>query len=84
MEALACGRSVIVSDAPGCHDIITNGQEGFVVPLGDLESLCTAINSIGNDPDLAKSTGASARVLAEHRYGQDDATLRFANQLLGQ
>lgn len=83
LEALACGRSVIVSNAVGCHDIITNGQEGFVVPLGNLESLCKAIREIGSDPELAERFGIAARSLAESRYDEEKAAQRFADQLLG-
>ena len=82
LEALASGRSVIVSNAVGCHDIITNEQEGLVVPLRDHDRLCDAIQTIGSNPDLAQSYANSARTLAETRYDEQVAAQRFANQIL--
>jgi glycosyltransferase involved in cell wall biosynthesis len=82
LEALACGRSIIVSDAAGCRDIITDGREGFVVPLGDHESLCRAIRRIGSDSDLAENCSQAARALAEERYCEQDAANRYADRIL--
>ena len=46
-EAMACGTPAIVSDAVGCSDdLIDAGTTGFRYPVGDIESLAVAIESM--------------------------------------
>ena len=45
-EAMAAGCAVIVSDEVGSHaDLVTDGVEGFVFPVGDIDALTTASRS---------------------------------------
>jgi len=83
MEALACGRPVITSDAPGCHDAIDHGIEGLVVPRGDVEGLCRAVRSLGEAPEEVQRMGDSARKLAVARYDQEKVARRNADAMLG-
>lgn len=77
IEALACGRPVVVSDAAGCSDLITDGKEGCVVPVGDVDALCDAMSALAEDHALAEKMSMSARSLAEGRYGVEQACSRF-------
>ena len=38
-EALACGLPVIVSDMVGAKSLVTEGENGWVVPVGNVEAL---------------------------------------------
>src|SRR6267143_2344609 len=38
-QAMACGLPVIVSDMTGAADVVREGQNGFVVPVRDVEAL---------------------------------------------
>ncbi|MBR3640650.1 MAG: glycosyltransferase, partial [Oscillibacter sp.] len=35
LEAMSCGRAVITTDWPGCREPITDGENGFLVPVRD-------------------------------------------------
>ena len=51
-QAMASGCPVIVSDNTGGPDIITDGQDGFIVPIRDAATLRDRMQQIADDPDL--------------------------------
>ena len=67
-EALAMGRAVITTDAPGCRDTVVDGVNGFLVPLRAPEALADAMERFVLDPELAGRMGRESRTLAEERF----------------
>lgn len=65
MEAMAMGRPCIVTDAPGCRELVSVGENGFLVPPGDAAALARAMRKLANDPALARRLGARGRAIAE-------------------
>src|ERR1700733_11714002 len=43
MEAAACGRALIATDAPGCREITIEAQTGLLVPIENPQALAQAI-----------------------------------------
>lgn len=39
LEAMACGRAVITTDAPGCRETVTDGKNGFLIPVKDANAV---------------------------------------------
>ena len=35
VEAAAAGRPIVATDVPGCREVVRDGKEGILVPLGD-------------------------------------------------
>ncbi len=66
MESLACGTPAIVSDIPGNLEWVTDGEQGWVFPDGDVEAMTALINTASREPGLA-GMGASARSLAQEK-----------------
>jgi glycosyltransferase involved in cell wall biosynthesis len=67
MEALGCGRPVLVSDIPGNCEWITPGEQGWLFPDGDVAALADAmLNALRSQERLA-GMGRAARRLAEQR-----------------
>ena len=62
LEAMACGRPVIGSRIGGIVDQIIDGETGLLVPPGDEQALCKAMQRLVDDPDLRERMGAAARV----------------------
>lgn len=57
-EVMNAGRAVIVSDDVGCQpDLITNGVEGCVFPVGDVEALTDALRTVLATPETATRMG---------------------------
>lgn len=63
MEAAACGRSMIATDAPGCREIVIEDQTGVLVPIEDPRALAQAIMKLAAAPELRARYGKAARQL---------------------
>ncbi len=68
LEAMAMGRAVITTDAPGCRQTVQSGRNGFLVPVRDVPALADAMERFLLDPTLIPEMGAEARRVAEARY----------------
>jgi len=67
-EAMAMGRPVITTDAPGCRDTVIEGENGFLVPVRDIGALAEAMERFIRQPDLMEKMGRASRHLAEERF----------------
>jgi glycosyltransferase involved in cell wall biosynthesis len=77
LEAMACGIPVIVtSHGPG--DIVTDGTDGFVVPIRDPDSIADRLERLYGDADLRRNMGRAARQTAL-RYTWHAYAIRAAN-----
>lgn len=68
LEAMAMGRPVITSDAPGCRETVVDGVNGLLVPPRDADSLYAAMKRFVEEPGLIAPMGAQSRRIAERRY----------------
>lgn len=60
-EVMNAGRAVIVSDDVGsAPDLVTNGVEGCVFPVGDIDALADALRSVTATPETASRMGQRA------------------------
>ena len=70
IEAAACGRPIVTTDAPGCRDLVRDRREGMLVPLRDSEAAARALVELASDADLqgaARRGRARALPRAVHR-----------------
>jgi glycosyltransferase involved in cell wall biosynthesis len=63
MEAAACARAMIATDAPGCREIVFDDRTGLLVPIEDPQALAQAIVKLATSPDLRARYGNAAREL---------------------
>jgi glycosyltransferase involved in cell wall biosynthesis len=68
IEAAACGRAIVTSDAPGCRDICRDEINGLLVAPGDPDGLERAIRRLIADPELRQRMGAAGRRIAEDEF----------------
>lgn len=62
IEAMACGVPVISFDCPhGPGDIITNGEDGFLIDNGNTELFAEKLSSLMSDATHRKKMGAAAK-----------------------
>jgi len=67
-EAMAMGRPVITTDAPGCRETVVEGVNGFLVTPRDVPALTAAMLRFVQNPALIATMGAESRRLAEERF----------------
>ena len=77
LEAWFYGVPVIGAIAGGVPDVIADGQDGFLVPFGDVDQLAERITALIEDPGQAKAMGARGRdkVLRTMQFEQKYALL---------
>ncbi len=67
MEAAACARAMIATDAPGCREIVIDDQTGLLVGIEDPQALAGAIVKLATSPELRKRYGNAARELVVNK-----------------
>jgi glycosyltransferase involved in cell wall biosynthesis len=68
LEAMAMGRPIITTDAPGCCETVMDGLNGFLVPVRSVQSLADAMERFIIEPGLVERFGVQSRILAERKY----------------
>jgi glycosyltransferase involved in cell wall biosynthesis len=69
MEAMACGRPVVATDAGDTRYLIDEGQTGFVVRRGDDAQLVERLATLIRNRDLCRLMGEAGRIKAEREFG---------------
>jgi len=68
LEAMACGRAVIATEAGDVPAVIQHGKTGFVVPRDEHAALVHCIATLIADRALCVSMGVAARAAAEENF----------------
>lgn len=68
VEAMRCGLPVVSTDCPhGPGEIIEDGVDGRLVPVGDVDAIAGALLGLIQDDDLRRRTGRAA-LAASQRF----------------
>ncbi len=59
-QALACGCPVIATTASGGADLLSDGVEGFIIPVRDPDALCDRMQRLAEDPALQQRMSEAA------------------------
>jgi glycosyltransferase involved in cell wall biosynthesis len=84
-EAMSYGRPVIVTSTTGSSDIVTDGEDGFIVPPRDPGAILDKINYFYTNPSELLRMGNNARVTAKN-YSWDKIEqqyIKFYQEILG-
>lgn len=76
LEAMACGLPVVTTDVPGNQEIVHEGKNGFLVPVGDTEKLAQALAWLIRDPALRRRMGTESRRIVQP-YDWHDIVRRY-------
>lgn len=82
LEAMAVGRAIITTDAPGCRETVVEGVNGFLVPPRDSQALYGAMRHFIERPELCAAMGEGSRRLVEQKYDIREVNrriLKYAN-----
>ncbi len=64
MEAMSMGRAAIVTDVPGCRELVRDGVNGLLVPKSDSQALALAMEKLLQKPELLEQMGQKGRQIA--------------------
>jgi glycosyltransferase involved in cell wall biosynthesis len=68
LEAMASGLPVVSTASGGPSAAVTDGETGFLTPVGDQSALQSAMERLIFDPELSERFGAAGRRAAEERF----------------
>jgi glycosyltransferase involved in cell wall biosynthesis len=68
LEAMACGRAVVATDAGDVPCLIEDGKTGFVVARGDDAALAARMATLLREPELSGRMGKAGRIKAEREF----------------
>lgn len=71
LEAAAMARPIITTDAPGCRDVVDDGETGLLCPPQDVEALTTSMRRIAEMSRLERSNmGLAGRAKMEREFDE--------------
>ena len=76
-EAMAMGRPVITTNAPGCRETVDEGVNGYLVPVRNVPDLAAAMMRFVEQPSLIAAMGLESRRIAEERFDVDKVNARL-------
>ena len=85
MEAAATGLPIVATDIRGCRQVVTDGANGRLVPVGDEQRLAGAVERLVADSELRRSWGEASLERAQREFDQQrciDITLATYDRLL--
>jgi glycosyltransferase involved in cell wall biosynthesis len=79
LEAMACGRPVVVTDVGGARESLPAGHRRWcLVPPGDVDALAGAVAQLLNDPRLRAELGAAAQRHVREKFDVRRTTARVS------
>jgi glycosyltransferase involved in cell wall biosynthesis len=78
LEAMACGRPVVVPDTPGLTDYVVPEETGLIYPAGDEDALAKCVQRLLDDEAMAAAMGEAGRRRVEQEFTTELQAERLA------
>jgi glycosyltransferase involved in cell wall biosynthesis len=65
VQALGMGLALVLSDAGGNLELVRDGENGFLFPVGDVDALTNRLNRLLENPSMLQFAQAKSRQMAE-------------------
>ncbi len=79
LEAQACAKPMIITDAGGMPEVIKDGINGFVIAIRDFEALAAKIIQLIENDRLRRRLGYTGRQIVESQYTKERVTKEIIN-----
>jgi sugar transferase (PEP-CTERM/EpsH1 system associated) len=83
LEAMACKTPIIASNVGGLPELIVEGTNGMLVPVGNIEQFAKAISFYEEHPDELLKQGELARNLALEKFSQHSMAQQYLEEYKG-
>jgi glycosyltransferase involved in cell wall biosynthesis len=77
IEAMSCGKPVVVTDGCGVAETVAAARCGDVVPVHDTDKLSESIMKLLDDPEAAREMGSRGRDFAAEQLDGDTAARKY-------
>jgi glycosyltransferase involved in cell wall biosynthesis len=67
-QALAAGRPVVAYDSDGANEVCFSGQTGFLIPLGEVNTLAGRLAQLAEDTDLRQRLGRRGQEFVRENF----------------
>jgi mannosyltransferase len=71
IEAMSVGAALVASRAGAAELVVNDGDNGLLVPTGDVTALAAALESLMRNPEAAAAMGRRAREFVVANYSLD-------------
>jgi N-acetyl-alpha-D-glucosaminyl L-malate synthase BshA len=71
LEAMSCALPVVASNIGGLHEVIKDGETGFLFDPHDVEGMSDTILALFGDDNRRSDVGLKARERAKRDFGKD-------------
>ena len=68
MQAGAMGLPSIVTNINGCNEIVTEAENGLIIPVRDVKGLFTAMKKLATDNNLREKLQKNSRKSIVEKY----------------
>ena len=81
VEAMGCGVPVVMTNCGGVREGVTDGIEGFIVPVRDPEAMAAAVERLARDPSLRARMGEAGRARVLRQFTLEKHVRDFVSLL---
>lgn len=68
LEAMAMGRAIITTDAPGCRETVVDGDNGYLVQVKNISEIAQKMEKLIQNLVTVKTMGIKSRTIAENKF----------------
>jgi glycosyltransferase involved in cell wall biosynthesis len=68
LEYMAAARPVVTTNAGGALEAVIEGETGYIVPVGDEQSMASRISVLLRNPEQARTMGSRGRELVAQKF----------------
>lgn len=84
LEAASCGLPIVTTNTPGCREVVSDLENGFLAPINDPGAIATFIARLVDDASLRRRMGAASRERAVKLFSSERIiaqTLQIYNEV---
>lgn len=82
LEAMAAALPIVATDCGSIRDLVEDGEQGFVVPVGDAETLSERLRILAQDALLRAQFGKSGRARVESQFHIQNTAREYEEMLI--
>lgn len=83
VEAMIWGKPIVGSRVGGVPEVVADGDQGYLLPVGDVDAVTDALRRLIVDPGLRRRFGQRSRRLYEEKWATPVIVERMVQQFRG-